>query len=458
MLFAHIKQVFKEKRLKLPVSRESAPAFNKYNTRRTRAKNMGMTYTRVQTGTKRMMKVSLLWCVLLSAPMALGACDGDTSRSQVHYVRATAASGGDGTSWEPAYTHPQNALDAALSGDQVWVAQGVYGPLHPDRQPVLRLVQGVEVLGGFGGFESEAHQRDPGRHLTVLDGQGASYHVLTGANSAVLDGFTVTGGNADGNMVQGRYGGTFTGGGMFNAGVSPRVRNCIFTGNFAAAGGGAMYNEDNSPSITDCVFEYNRADFGGAIQNRGSAPEIINSVFKANESEISGGAVADFEAYPFFVNAVFSGNTSSGVGGAVLDNTSDAVFTNCSFTGNQADVGGGGIAMWRGRAKITNCILWDNRSDDGSEVSEVDGAVNVKYSIVKGGYAGTDNLDQHPRFIKDGQWGSDGQWIEGDYELSPSSPAVDSGTSLEAPDFDAHNNLRPQALAHDRGAYERTGM
>ena len=407
------------------------------------------------------MTVTFLWCALLSVLIFLSACvsvTSDNSEPQVFFVQATATSGGDGTSWETAFTHPQHALEAARSGDQVWVAQGVYGPLKADGQQVLRLVRGVEVLGGFGGDESGAHQRDPDQHLTVLDGQGVSYHVLTGADRATLDGFTITGGNANGDHVQSRYGGTFTGGGMFNAGVSPQVRNCIFTGNSATAGGGAIYNEDNSPGITDCVFQYNTADFGGAIQNRGSAPEIINSVFRANESLVSGGAVFNFEAFPLFINAVFSGNKSSGVGGAVLNNTSDAVFTNCSFTGNQASVEGGGIAMWQGSVNITNSILWDNRSDDGNEISKVDGAVNVKYSIVKGGYAGTDNLDEHPCFIQDGQWGPNGQWVEGDYKLSSSSPAVDSGTSFEAPDFDVHYNLRPQALAHDRGAYERTGL
>lgn len=405
-----------------------------------------------------MVEVSFLWYALLSALLIFSACASDTNEPQVHFVRSTATSGGDGTSWETAFTHPQDALDGARYGDQVWVAHGVYGPLQADGQEVLRLVRGVEVLGGFGGYECGAQQRDPDQNLTVLDGQGLSYHVLTGADRAILDGFTVTGGNADGQQVQSRYGGTFTGGGMFNAGVSPQVRNCIFTGNFATIGGGAMYNEDNGPFIKDCVFKYNRADFGGAMQNRGSAPEIINTIFKANESMVSGGAVADFEASPSFVNGVFSGNNCPGVGGAVLDNTSDAVFTNCSFTGNQAHVSGGGIAMWQGSTRITNCILWDNRSDDGNELSEVDGTAHVKYSIVEGGYAGTDNLDEDPGFIENGQWGTDGQWIEGNYELSASSPAVDSGTSDEAPDFDAHYNPRPQALAHDRGAFERTGL
>ena len=146
------------------------------------------------------------------------------------------------------------------------------------------------------------------------------------------------------------------------------------------------------------------------------------------------------------------------MGGAVLSNQSDAVYTNCSFTGNKADNGGGVIGMWQGRAQVTNCILWDNQAGDGKAVRDTDGVVNVNYSIVQGGYAGTGNMDTNPNFIKEGQWGPDGQWMEGDYKLTSLSPAVDSGTDAGAPDFDADYNLRPQSLAHDLGAFERSGL
>ena len=37
------------------------------------------------------------------------------------------------------------------------------------------------------------------------------------------------------------------------------------------------------------------------------------------------------------------------------------------------------------------------------------------------------------------------------------SPAVDSGTAAGAPAFDADYIRRPQFLAHDLGAFERSG-
>ncbi|MCJ7499192.1 hypothetical protein MUP29_02955, partial [bacterium] len=95
-----------------------------------------------------------LFCVCLAALVALGACANDSEvsqASQVYFVSATAPEGGDGTSWETAFDHPQDALDAAREGDQVWVAQGIYGPLDPTGGEVVRLESGVTVLGGFVG-------------------------------------------------------------------------------------------------------------------------------------------------------------------------------------------------------------------------------------------------------------------------------------------------------------------
>ena len=54
-----------------------------------------------------------------------------------------------------------------------------------------------------------------------------SYHVVTGATGATLDGFTITAGNANGGYPNNR------GGGMYNNGSSPTLTNVTFSGNSA---------------------------------------------------------------------------------------------------------------------------------------------------------------------------------------------------------------------------------
>ncbi len=93
-------------------------------------------------------------------------------------------------------------------------------------------------------------QRNWTTNVTTLTGQGNRYHVfyhdnyyngLALDNTAVLDGFTITGGNANGSD---NYNGAdlCDGGGMYNYGCSPTVTNCTFSGNSATGYGGGMEN------------------------------------------------------------------------------------------------------------------------------------------------------------------------------------------------------------------------
>ena len=56
------------------------------------------------------------------------------------------------------------------------------------------------------------------------------------ADDALLDGFTITGGNADGTG-DGAYGG-----GIFCDGTSPTISDCLIAGNHAGVSGGAVYS------------------------------------------------------------------------------------------------------------------------------------------------------------------------------------------------------------------------
>ena len=56
--------------------------------------------------------------------------------------------GSDGLSWTTAYTDLQAALGEAVSGDQIWVATGVYTP-GTARSDTFTLTAGVQLYGGF---------------------------------------------------------------------------------------------------------------------------------------------------------------------------------------------------------------------------------------------------------------------------------------------------------------------
>ncbi|MBN1270966.1 MAG: carboxypeptidase-like regulatory domain-containing protein [Candidatus Aminicenantes bacterium] len=72
-----------------------------------------------------------------------------------------------------------------------------------------------------------------------------------------------------------------------------------------------------------------------------------------------------------------------------------------------------------------------------------------EYSKDELGLLGPYNIHADPEFIQPA-WGS-----AGNYTLQVTSPAVDTGTSVGAPDDDLAHTPRPQGAGYDRGAYER---
>ena len=72
----------------------------------------------------------------------------------------------------------QDALEDAISGDEIWVAAGTYKPdassLVPagngDRMATFQLINGVAVYGGFAGRETSLGERDWQANETILSG------------------------------------------------------------------------------------------------------------------------------------------------------------------------------------------------------------------------------------------------------------------------------------------------
>ena len=292
----------------------------------------------------------------------------------------------DGSSWYAAYTNLETGLDAAASGDEVRVADGVYKP-SGDRTATFQLRTGVALSGGYAGYGGiNADERDLAGHPSILSGEIGTvaahdnvYHVVTGSGvdaTAVLDGFTIRDAYASGGSV-------LYGGGLCNDHGSPTVRNCTFTANYAIHGG-AIGNIASSPRIESCVFDANTCSYdGGAIGNyEASAPLVIACTFTGNVAAgAPGGAIYNAASSPVIRQCEFIGNSAGNTGGAMSSRgQSEPVVVGCTFTHNRASGSGGAIYShqspnWNNtayRAHYTNCtFLGNTTSGSGGAVCNV---------------------------------------------------------------------------------------
>ena len=441
----------------------------------------------------------------------------------VIYVDDDAAPNGDGTSWASAYNYLQDGLSAASSGYEIRVAQGTYIPdknsADPngsgDRNATFRLKSGVAIIGGYAGLgEPDPNIRDVETYETVLSGDldgddvevaepcdllleptrgENSYHVVTTVgtdNSCVLDGFTITGGNANGDYIPLYWGGgiynenpptqdfecttsgpTITncriiknsaaseGGGMYNRySCQPQIIDCVFIENMASWGGGGIKNDTSNPVIARCNFTSNYAGSAGAIDNEGSSPTVINSVFIENSADQRGGAIENWMGgcSPSMLNCLFYDNSAE-FGGVMctsnfhqIGDGSHPELVNCTLAGNSA-VYGNALACTKGfdvipsNIRLTNCILWDG----GNEIWNNDNStITIDYSDIQGGFPGVGNIDIAPCFV---------DAANGDYHLLPGSPCIDAGDPNYIPEPNETDlDGRPRVIGGriDMGAYE----
>lgn len=317
----------------------------------------------------------------------------------VIYVDQNASGTDDGSSWIDAFVSLQDALVIATSGDEIWVAQGVYKPVEPvdlngngiaePREAVFFLPSGVALYGGFNGTENMREDRDWFVNLTILSGDidnndlngdgnfiaetssdvvgNNSYHVVytesADANTQ-LDGFIITAGKANIATPVAFDDPNLDGGGWYNRltppanSSSPTIVNTVFSGNYAESEGGAYYSSPgaagatSSSLIENCTFSGNYSNNAGGAVHIGSFspgsyhPLIINCIFEGNEAYRRGGAIYLVGDHAEIVASHFEDNivtaiaedlsTLPGSGGAVSLVSSNAVFTKCMFFTNSA--------------------------------------------------------------------------------------------------------------------------
>ena len=368
-----------------------------------------------------MMKVFLKLCLLFVLTLSVSSVF-----AQVIYVKHDAIGVNNGSSWTDAYVNLQDAINAANSTDQIWVARGAYLPTQnpvsngTDRDKTFILNKGVSIYGGFVGDESAEfvlENRNLEENPTVLSGDlGARcdysdnvYHVLFAQGATgliILDGFTVTGGNADG-VGTANIGGSFSranGGGMVIRASNVTLNNIRFRDNHAPpvlpvsanvslGNGGAIHvatGTTSSPSIVSInggVFEKNTAYRGGTLHIAGNSTTVtINeSSFADNTTtEVSsfGAAIHIPSGKLDIVNTSFINNRAGGTGGAIYQSgaNTEVNIIRSKFLDNRSSGSGGAACFANGTVNISSSLFSGNMSTHtGNGLGA--GAINSSYCV-----------------------------------------------------------------------------
>ncbi len=419
--------------------------------------------------------LALCMCLMLLPEMVIA------EPTTTWYVTQNGAGDQDGTSWANASSNLNDVMNnKAQEGHEIWVAKGTYTP-GTDETDTFTLKKGVKVYGGFTGGETSLSDRNWVDNVTTLSGNGVNLHVVKGGSDATpddtrLDGFTVTGGNAD-TAEHDNSG--LQGGGMYNNNSSPTVANCTFSGNTANYNGGGMDNNNSSPAVVNCTFSGNTASNGGGMQNNNSSPTVVNCTFSGNRAS-NGGGMYNENSSPTVVNCTFSGNTADHNGGGMQNyNSSNPTVVNCTFSGNTANTGGGMFNLYA-NPTLANTILWGNtaRDEDGADIYQFQGTLTLKNCVV--------DVDSKCKFINIQDQDLIKQDLINDapklkalnktggtpatpadvyiYGLATGSSAIDrglpvgtevvAGSGVEVPDKDQRGTVRPQGAHVDIGAFE----
>jgi hypothetical protein len=414
------------------------------------------------------------------------------------YVNSAASGGDNGTSWASAYTDLQDALARATEGFEIWVAAGSYKPADDsDRNKSFELNEGVSLYGGFTGMETDLSQRDWKQNETVLSGDigiqddisDNTFHVVVGIGGSLLDGFTVTKGNASGDTSFGNIGaGIRTP--SYSEGFPPpndkavTINNCIIRDNNASSAGGLCASYFSKVNINETQFINN---IGGDLYCRGKFLSIsactftgyieiyrgvsfINCEFNGSDIYILWGPVKMI--YCLLNNTTLGNHIDDGDGSGafqiinciVKDShisnwDSDPYIINSAFL--NSTLGSGSFS----RPFSYNCIFaegstigvsgssWANFYNCNIQGSGGSGSSWFDSQIQDGG----GNIDADPMFVDS---------ANGDYRLLPGSPSIDTGLNSIIdinmdgnPDILADMDGNPRIIGDivDMGAYEYQG-
>ena len=247
------------------------------------------------------------------------------------------------------YEFIQDAVDAALFGDVVLVAAGVFDD--------LRLPPGADTTRCVVNMKSGITLQGAGIGQTIIDpnfgGRGIQ---CVGVTDTHIEGLTVRRAHAE-----------ITGAGLYcTENSSPTVTQCEFT---ECTDGGIICLVGSSPDLLYCLITNNESKSGGGIAAEdGSSPHLTHCTITGNSAPAGGGVFVRAGSSPLFEYTIIADNflnTDNGAGGGVDVISAELTLFNCDVIDNVASGPGGGLRVIDGGTLVlVNCNVLRNSTTD----------------------------------------------------------------------------------------------
>ena len=330
---------------------------------------------------------------MLSLLCSLGLSTSAIAGGVPYFVDDDAPPGGDGMSWETAFTHLADAIAAAnaepgLPAD-IRVAGGTYRPDRTEADPngsgnrlsSFVITSSMRIRGGFAG-----------RGAIVPDDQNDMLHptIISGD----LLGDDESGGTTADNATRIFEVADLQGASAIFEHLTIRGGNADLPGDDAVNGSALFIDNSELVEVIDCNFDSNRSlAAGGAVVVNNATVMIQGTVFRDNISEDSGGAIAAGLSTVTLDDCGFANNevTSTGQasGGAVALTGCVTSIDRCQFDGNVAratassTAQGGALQALLGETVVRGSIFTANEAIGDGGASSAGGAIEAGASTVR---------------------------------------------------------------------------
>ena len=229
----------------------------------------------------------------------------------------------------------------------------------------------------------------------------------------------------------------FQGGGIFTgAGAAPQLQATILTENSAVHGGGLYVATGAAPNLNDVQITYNMVQESGGGIACGEYSQLFGTGLTIlHNNALYGGGLKFNEGVGANLNHILVAENLAAAGGGLHSDSAQILLDHLTMAANEAATGGG-LQLSSGNGQIINSIIWDNENPQIDLTAIVAPAgLQISFSDIQNGMDGV--LLDDPAGLQwlEGNLDADPQF-RGDYMIGYSSPCIDAGDPNSPLDLD----------------------